>query len=87
MDEIILTDNGKVILAYMQEHDQVFVGKDLIEMTGVKGVYPVLTSLYKKGLVQYSEPITRNFTTNKGEVVLKDYKTYSLTDKGRNYII
>lgn len=87
MDEIILTDNGKIVLTYMQEHDEVVVGKDLIDATGVKGIYPVLTSLYKKGLVQYNDPIARNFTTNKGDVVLKEYKTYSLTDKGRNHII
>jgi hypothetical protein len=85
MDEIILTDNGKVALAYMQENDQVHVGKDLIELTGIKGIYPVLNSLIRNGLVVQAEPLSRNFTNNKGETQLKEYKTYQLTDKGRNY--
>jgi len=85
MEQIILTDNGKKVLAYMQEHDQIFVGKDLIELTGIKGIYPVLNSLYKNGLVTKEEPTTRNFVNNKGETQVKEYKTYVLTDKGRNY--
>ena len=74
MDEIILTDNGKVALAYMQENDQVHVGKDLIELTGIKGIYPVLNSLIRNGLVVQAEPLSRNFTNNKGETQLKEYK-------------
>lgn len=85
LESIILTDNGKVVLSYMQAHDQVLVGKDLIELTGVKGIYPVLESLKKKGLVTMGEPISRDFVNNKGETHLKEYKTYTLTDKGRNY--
>ena len=55
--------------------------------TGIKGIYPVLNSLVNKGLVSRGEPETREFTNNKGETKPKDYKTYQLTDKGRNYII
>ena len=50
-EQIVLTDNGKVLLTYLQAHDQVHVGKDLIELTGIKGIYPVLNSLVRNGLV------------------------------------
>lgn len=83
MDEIILTDNGKRVLAYMQDHDTVLVGKDMIDETGIKGIYPVLNSLIKKGLVEQDTPVIRDFTNNKGETKPKEYKTYRLTDKGR----
>lgn len=87
MDQITLTDNGKRVLGFMQEHDEVMVGKDMIEMTGIKGIYPVLNSLIKKGLVEQSEPVVRDFTNNKGETKPKEYKTYVLTDAGRAFII
>ena len=86
MDKV-LTDNGKRVLAYMQEHDEVLVGKDMIDLTGVKGIYPVLNSLIKRGLVEQGEPIVRDFTNIKGETQPKEYKTYCLTDAGRAYII
>lgn len=87
MDEIILTDNGKNVLGYMQEHDTVLVGKDLIDSTGIKGIYPVLNSLIKKGLVEQAEPLIRDFTNNKGETKPKEYKTYRLTEKGRMFTL
>lgn len=87
MDEIILTPNGKVLLSFLQSNDEVWVGKDLIDSTGIKGVYPVINSLIKKGLVVECESIQRNFTNIKGETKLKDYKTYSLTDKGRQFTL
>ena len=87
MENITLTDNGKRVLAFMQDHDEVMVGKDMIEMTGVKGIYPVLNSLIKKGLVEAGEPVVRDFTNNKGETKPKEYKTYALTDAGRAFII
>lgn len=86
-DRIILTDNGKKVLTYMQSHDKVLVGKDIAEETGIKGIYPVLNSLVNNGLVERAEPETRNFTNNKGETKPKDYKTYVLTEKGRNHIV
>ena len=87
MDNIVLTDNGKIVLKFLQNHDQVWVGKDLGESTGVKGIYPVLNSLINKQLVQSCEPISRDFTNNKGETKPKEYKTYSLTDSGRCFVI
>lgn len=86
-EKIILTDNGKIVLNFLQNNDQVYVGKDLIELTGVKGIYPVLNSLIRKGLVVEDEPVTRDFTNNKGEVKPKVYKAYSLTPFGRCYNI
>ena len=87
MDNIILTDNSKRVLIYMQEHDEVLVGKDLIELVGIKGIYPVLNSLIKHGLVVNAESVVRPFTNNKGETKDKEYKTYALTDAGRAFQI
>jgi len=87
MDEIVLTDNGKIVLAFMQKNDKIYVGKDLSELTNIKGIYPVLNSLVKKDLVEPAESIVRDFTNNKGETKPKEYKTYQLTENGRNYII
>ena len=83
MDDIILTDNGNVLIDYMQKNDRVFVGKDLIDLTGIKGIYPVLNSLIRNGLVRQCEPLIRDFTNSQGKTFPKEYKTYSLTDKGR----
>lgn len=82
-DKIVLTDNGKKVLDYMQSHDRLLVGKDLAEETGIKGIYPVLNSLVNKELVEKGEPEVRDFTNNKGETKPKEYKTYQLTEKGR----
>lgn len=87
MDTITLTDNGKRLLVFLQDHDQVWVGKDLIEHTGIKGIYPVLNSLKKHGLIEENAPVTRDFTNNKGETKPKDYKTYGLTDMGRAFTL
>jgi len=85
--EITLTDNGKRVLGFMQAHDEVLVGKDMIEMTGIKGIYPVLNSLIKHELVEQADPVVRPFTNNKGETKDKEYKTYRLTDAGRAFSI
>jgi hypothetical protein len=85
MDKIVLTDNAKAVLEFMQAHDEVLVGKDMIDMTGIKGIYPVLNSLIKKGLVEQADPVMRDFANNKGETKPKEYKTYKLTELGRNY--
>jgi hypothetical protein len=87
MNDIILTDNGNKLLLFLQRNDQVFVGKDLIELTGIKGIYPVLNSLIKHGLVQQCDAAVRDFTNKNGKTFPKEYKTYSLTDKGRAYEI
>ena len=87
MDQIILTDNGKKVLKFIQNHDEVLVGKDMIEMTGVKGIYPVLNSLVRHGLVENAELVTRDFVNNKGESKPKDYKTYRLTEAGRTFVV
>ena len=85
-DKIILSDKGKIALKYMQEHDQLLVGIDLIDILG-KGLYPVLSSLIRKNLVENVEPETRDFTNSKGEVKQKEYKTYRLTEFGRYFNI
>ena len=87
MDKITLTDNGKRVISFMQSHDEVLVGKDMIDMTGIKGIYPVLNSLIKHGLVEQADPVVRDFTNNKGETKPKEYKTYRLTDDGRAFIV
>lgn len=85
MDKIILTDNGKKVLSYMQANDRVLVGKDMIDATGIKGLYSVLNSLVKKGLIVKDESVIRDFTNNKGVITKKPYQTYKLTDLGRNF--
>jgi hypothetical protein len=87
IDTIILTDNGKKVLSFMQSHDSTLVGKDMIDLTGIKGIYPVLNSLVRHGLIENAEPVTRDFTNQKGETKPKDYKTYRLTDFGRSFSI
>lgn len=86
-DKIILTDNGKKVLVFMQTHDSTLVGKDMIEMTGIKGIYPVLNSLIRHGLIESGEPVTRDFTNSKGDTKPKDYKTYRLTEFGRKFSV
>ena len=86
-DKIILTDNGKKVLVFMQDHDLTLVGKDMIEMTGIKGIYPVLNSLIRHGLIENGEPVTRDFTNSKGDTKPKDYKTYRLTEFGRKFSV
>ena len=81
----ILTPNAEKLLKFWQVNDSVWVGKDLIEATGIKGVNRVIGFLVKYNLVEPVEPVTREFTTSKGIVITKDYKAYSLTDAGRAY--
>ncbi len=86
-DTEILTPHCGTVLSFFQHNDQTFVGKDLIELTGIKGVYPVLNSLVKKRLLQPAEPVMRPFTDKNGKVQIKEYKTYELTDRGREFKI
>lgn len=86
-NSIILTDKGYQLLDYMQRYDQTYVGKDLIDLTGIQGIYPVLNSLVKKGLVVQCESQMRDFTNKEGKTFPKEYKTYSLTDMGRAFQI
>lgn len=87
MEQFILTDNGKKVLSYMQKKNSTVVGKDMGEELEMKGIYLVLKSLIKHELVTNDATITRDFTNNKGETKPKEYKTYKLTDLGKNYII
>ena len=63
-DKIILTDNGKKVLAYMQSHDRLLVGKDIAEETGIKGIYPVLNSLVNKGEANLKQELQTTKETN-----------------------
>ncbi len=86
MDEIKLTDNCKKALAFLQDNDQEWVGSDLAEASGIKGIHPVMNSLFKNGLVEKGSA-ERPFTNKKGETAPKAYVTYRLTEKGRSYVI
>lgn len=90
-DKIILTDNGKKVLDYMQKKDEemgnTFVGKDIGDNLQMKGIYPVLNSLVNRGLVCRKEPVIRDFTNLKGVTQPKEYKTYGLTTAGRNFFV
>lgn len=87
MNEIILTDNAKTILAFMQANDKVHIGKELGELTQVKGIYLVLNSLIRRELVVSAESIEQIFVNNKGVQTMKEYKTYKLTQKGKEFKI
>lgn len=86
-EEIILTDNGKVVLAFMQNNDQTLIGKEIGELTNIKGIYSVLTSLIRRELVCADQPVQKPFTNNKGVETMKEYKTYKLTEKGKQFKI
>lgn len=82
---IILTDNGKKVLQYMREHDEVLIGKDIGEALNIKGIYPTLTSLCNKGFLYKGEPKIRNFIDKNNVSSPREYKTYALTEMGRAY--
>lgn len=81
-----LTDNSKAALAFLQDNDQEWVGSDLANASGVRGIHPVMNALVKRGLV-VKGTATRDFTNKAGVTMPKDYVTYRLTDAGRDYII
>lgn len=81
-----MTDNCKKALRFLQENDQEWIGSDLGAAADVKGIHPVMNSLFKKGLVVKGK-ITRPFTNKAGETSDKEYVTYALTEAGRDYVI
>ena len=72
----VLTDNGKLILKYMQEHQDVrcWKAKDLAEQMGIssRGASGTLRKLVNDGFC---------------EKLGQDPVIYSLTEKGKNYVI
>lgn len=80
-----LTDNCKTVLCFLQDNDSEWVGSDLSQACGVKGIHPVCNSLIKRGLVQKGS-VEREFENKKGQKGIKAYVTYSLTDIGRDFI-
>lgn len=89
-EKIVLTPNGMKVLEYFQSLEDgniQIVGKDLIDILNIKGIYPVLNSLKMKGLVNEVASTERSFVNNKGVIQLKEYKTYSLTQKGKDFPI
>lgn len=74
-DKPILTDNGKIILDYMQKNEApMWKAKDIAEglFISSRGVSGALRKLVTDGFC---------------EKVGKDPVVYSLTEKGKNYII
>lgn len=88
-EDLILTDNCKRVLKYLQSLDENIprVGKDIGEALNIKGIYSVLTSLFNKGLVVKGDLISRKVINGKGQEVEKEYVTYLLSDKGINFNI
>ena len=86
-----LTDNCKKVLAYMQEHagdmpEVGWVGSDIEGLVEVKGIHPIMNSLFKRGLVEKGTT-TRDFTNKAGVTAPKEYVTYILTDAGKDYVV
>ncbi len=77
-----LTDNAKKALAFLQENDKEWVGADLAAATEIRGIHPVMNSLFARGYVEKGSEV-RPFTNKKGESGEKAYVTYFLTDAGR----
>lgn len=87
-EQIVLTDNGKRVLKFLQESDkEELVGKDIGDELSLKGIYPVLTSLINKNLVTKVGTVKRTVVNSKGKEVEKQYITYGLTDSGRSFVI
>lgn len=84
MEKIILTDNGQKVLMFLQQNDHniVWVGKDIGDKLGLKGVYSTLESLIKNGLVEKCDMTIRPFVNSKGIEQMKAYQTYKITDFG-----
>ena len=89
-EKIVLTPNGMKVLEYFQSLEGgniQIVGKDLADILNIKGIYPVLNSLKMKGLINEVTSTARLFVNNKGVSQVKEYKTYSLTQKGKDFPI
>lgn len=89
-EKIVLTPNGMKVLEYFQSLEGgniQIVGKDLVDILNIKGIYPVLNSLKMKGLINEVSSTSRLFVNNKGVSQVKEYKTYSLTQKGKDFPI
>ena len=88
---ITLTDNEKEVLKYMQENfknnQNIFIGKEISEKLNIYGIYPCLETLIRKKLIINFIPALLPFTNIYGEVKMKEYKTYSLTEKGMKFTI
>ena len=71
-----LTDNGKIILKYLQEHQDIKIwkAKDLAEQIGIssRGASGVMRKLANDGFC---------------EKLGQDPVIYALTEKGKNYVI
>lgn len=88
---ITLTDNCKKVLKYMQEkskdNQNIFIGKEMSEKLNIYGIYPCLETLIRKKLIINFIPALLPFTNYRGEIKMKEYKTYSLTEKGKKFTI
>jgi hypothetical protein len=80
-----LTENTLAALRFLQGHDQEWVGADLADGSGIKGIHPVMNALVKRGLVTKGS-VVRPFTNKKtGITADKEYVTYALTAAGRSF--
>jgi predicted ArsR family transcriptional regulator len=86
-EKIILTDNGERLLSFLQKNNSTWTGKELEAITGIKGIYFVINSLTRNGLVEYVDNVDKEVINCKGEKVIRPYKAYHLTEKGRSFII
>lgn len=75
-DKPVLTENGKVILAYLQENKDIVTwkSKEIADSIGIssRGVAGTMRKLVSDGFV---------------EKLGKDPAVYTLTEKGKNFII
>ena len=80
---IVLTDNCMTLLQFLQNNDHVWIGKELNDTLNMPGIYSVIKSLIRNGLVQYCGDTVCEVPDKNGNICSRTYKTYSLTDAGR----
>ena len=80
---IVLTDNCMTLLQFLQNNDHVWIGKELYDTLNMPGIYSVINSLIRNGLVQYCGDTVCEVPDKNGNICSRTYKTYSLTDAGR----
>jgi len=86
---IKLTDNGTLVLGYMQDNPGQEYGDVIALALGLdkRGIHGVMNSLVKNKLVDKTEPQSREVTDAEGKVTTKQHKAYFLTDLGTEFAI
>lgn len=85
--EIKVSENGLVVLTFLQGQDEPLTGAAIAEATGLnaKGIHGVLNALVKNGLVAKGDKVTMAVVNKEGNKEEREYVTYFVTDLGAQY--